>query len=46
MQSHIDLYVNEQSIALDAPAKKGIKRLLEEIKDLYAERIIQDPIFI
>ena len=46
MQSHIELYVNEQSIALDTPAKKGIERLIEEINGLYPERIIQNPIFI
>ena len=46
MQSHIELYVNEQSIALDAPAKQGIERLIEEIRGLYPERVIQNPIFI
>ena len=46
MQSHIDLYVNQQSIILDAPAKQGIERLIKEIKDLYPRRNIQYPIFI
>jgi len=46
MQSHIDLYVNQQSILLDALAKQGIERLIKEIKNLYPGRIIQDPIFI
>ena len=46
MQSHIDLYVNQQSILLDALAKQGIELLIEEIKYLYPGRIIQYPIFI
>lgn len=46
MQSHIDLYVNHQSIILDAPAKHGIERLVQEIKGLYPQRNILDPIFI
>lgn len=46
MQSHIDLYVNQQSIILDVPAKQGIERLIKEIKDLYPSRNILDPIFI
>lgn len=46
MNSHIDLYVNKQSILLDVPAKNGIERLLKEIKDLFPERNIQIPIFI
>lgn len=46
MQSHIDLYVNEQSILLDRPAKKGIERLIDEIEGLFPERNIQNPIFV
>ena len=46
MQSHIDLYVNAQSIALDDIAKQGIERLIDEIKGLYPSRNIQTPIFI
>ena len=46
MQSHINLYVNQQSIILDVPAKQGIERLIKEIKNLYPSRNIQDPIFI
>lgn len=46
MQSHIDLYVNQQSIILDAPAKQGIVRLVDEIKGLYPSRSIKHPIFV
>lgn len=46
MQSHIDLYVNHQSIMLDTSAKQGIVRLIDKIKELYPSRNIQDPIFI
>lgn len=46
MQSHIDLYVNEQSIVLDNQAKQGIERLISEIKGLYPDRNIKEPIFI
>ena len=46
MQSHIDLYVNQQSILLDALAKQGIELLIKEIKYLNPGIIIQYPIFI
>lgn len=46
MQSHIDLYVNEQSITLDTSARKGIERLISEIKALYPERNIENSIFV
>lgn len=46
MQSHIDLYVNQQSISIDSTAKRGINRLINEIRTLYPERSIIKPIFI
>lgn len=46
MQSHIDLYVNKQSIVLDTQAKEAIERLIKEIKSLYPSRNIQNPIFV
>ena len=46
MRAHIDLYVNQQSITLDQPAKRGIERLIEEVKRLFPNRNIQNPIFV
>ncbi len=46
MQSHIDLYVNQQSVMLDTSAKQGIERLIDEIRGLFPDRSIQNPIFI
>ncbi len=46
MQSHIDLYVNQQSIDLDVSAKQGIERLIQEIQSLYPSRNIKQPLFI
>jgi len=46
MQSHIDLYVNGQSVLLDKQAKKGIETLLGTIKSLYPERNVNEKIFV
>lgn len=46
MKSHINLYVNENSISISEKAIAGINRLFDEIRSIYPDRDMVTPIFI
>lgn len=46
MKSHIDLYVNENSIALSEAAYRGIEQLKEAVKRQNPDLSLSEPIFI